>query len=178
MSAAAAAIEGRGEGYQESLTERMGRAPLPVEEALRYAIQIATCLRDLHRHRLICGAVSSQLILLGPAGTSFRTNGGLARLGDPHPDVAAFGAVLEEMQRRVVGPEALRQKLEALATRCQAETADMQKVLIALRLLALQGRQSAVQRPVVVQLPRRARKWALLANIASFTAWLLPGGAR
>ena len=105
MSAAAAAIEGRGEGYQESLTERMGRAPLPVEEALRYAIQIATCLRDLHRHRLIYGAVSSQLILLGPAGASLRTSGGLACLGDPHADLAAFGAVLREVQRRVVVPK-------------------------------------------------------------------------
>src|ERR1017187_1561920 len=118
MSAAAAAIEGRGEGYQESLTERMGRAPLPVEEALRYAIRIATCLRDLHRQRLAYGAVSSQLILLGPAGASLRSDGGLAKLGDSHPDVAGFGAVLGEMCRRVVGPR--RCARDSMRWRCIA----------------------------------------------------------
>jgi hypothetical protein len=171
MSAAAAAIEGRGEGYRESLTERMGRAPLPVEEALRYAVRIATCLRDLHRQRLVYGAVSSQSILLGPAGASFRNDGGRAKLGDRHPDVAGFGAVLGEMCRRVVGPEALRERLDALAMHCQEETADMQNVLIALRLLALLERQSAVvaRRPVLRA--KVARKWTLLANIAAFAMW-------
>jgi serine/threonine protein kinase len=142
MSAAAAAMEGSGEGYRESLAERMARAPLPVEEALRYAIGIATCLRDLHRHGLVYGAVSSQSILLDPAGASLRSSCGLARLGGRHPDVAGFGAVLGEMRRRVVGPEAPCEKLERLAMRCQEETADMQKVLIALRLLAIEERLS------------------------------------
>jgi serine/threonine protein kinase len=143
MSAAAAAMDGRGEGHRESLADRMGRAPLPAEEALRYAIRIATCLRDLHRHRLVHGAVSSQSILLDPAGASLRGDGGLARLGDGHADVAGFGAVLEEMRRRMVGPEALCEKLETLAMRCQEETADMQNVLVALRLLALEERLGA-----------------------------------
>ena len=49
---------------QESLTERMARGRLPLAEALRYATQIATSLRDLHLHGLAYGAVSSQLILL------------------------------------------------------------------------------------------------------------------
>jgi hypothetical protein len=49
VSAAAA------KAIKDSLTERMGRAPLLVEEALRYAIWIA-----------FCGAVSSHL--LGPRG--------------------------------------------------------------------------------------------------------------
>ena len=57
MSADPAAIAGCGES-PESLTERMDRAPLRVEEI---------CLRDLHGHRLVCSAVNSQLILLGPA---------------------------------------------------------------------------------------------------------------
>ena len=173
MSAATAAMEGRGEGYQESLTERMGRGPLPMEEALRCAIRIATCLRDLHRHGLVYGAVSSQLILLGPAGAFLRTNGGLANLGDSRPDVAGFGAVLEEMRRRTVGPAALREKLAALAMACREEAADMQKVLIGLRLLALEERQSAVTvpRPVLVPRPKVVAKWALLANIAAFVTW-------
>jgi len=173
MSAAAAAMKGRGEGSRESLTERMGRAPLPAEEALRYAIQIATSLRDLHRYRLVYGAVSSQLILLGPAGASLRSSGGLARLGDRHPDVAGFGAVLGEMQCRMVGPEGLGQKLETLAMRCQEESADMQKLLIALRLLALEERLSAAAPPRMELAPRpkMAGEWAPLANIAAFAMW-------
>jgi len=173
MSAAATAMEGRGEGYRESLTERMGRAPLPVEEALRYAIQIATGLRDLHRHGLVYGAVSSQSILLGPAGASLRSSGGLSRLGDRHPDVAGFGAVLGEMRRRMAGPEGLGEKLEMLAMRCQEESADMQKLLIALRLLALEERLGAVVAPrlELVRRPKMARKWAPLANIAALAMW-------
>jgi len=153
MSAGAAAMEGRGEGYRESLTERMGRAPLPAEEALRYAIQIAICLRDLHRHRLIYGAVSSQSILLDPPGASLRSSGGLASLGGRHPDVAGFGAVLGEMRRRVVGREGLCEKLGALALLCREESADMQKLLIALRLLALEERLSGVVAPESGRVP-------------------------
>jgi serine/threonine protein kinase len=162
MSAAAAGMKGCGEGYRESLTERMSRAPLPADEALQYAIQIATCLRDLHRHGLVYGAVSSQSILLGPPGAFLRSSGGLSRLGGRHPDVAGFGAVLREMRRRMTGPEGLGGKLENLAMRCQEETADMQKLLIALRLLALEERLSAVAEPrlELVRHPKMARNWA------------------
>ena len=132
---------------QESLTERMGRGRLPIEEALGYATQIATCLRDLHLQRLAYGAVSSQLIVLGPSGATLRTNGGLAHLGERHFDVTAFGWVLGEMLRATDGPEELREKIAALAVRCQEETPDMQQVLIALRLLGLEARQDmAVKR--------------------------------
>jgi hypothetical protein len=51
-AAAAKAIK---DSLTERMAERMGRAPLLVEEALRYAIWIA-----------FCGAVSSHL--LGPRG--------------------------------------------------------------------------------------------------------------
>ena len=53
----------------------------------------------------------------------------------------------------------------------------MQKVLIALRVMALQGRQSAAAgRPMLVRRPKALRKWALLANIASFLAGCCPAG--
>jgi hypothetical protein len=68
-------------------------------------------------------------------------------LGDRHADMASFGALLGEMRRRVVGPEALCEKLENLAMRCREESADMQKVLVALRLLALDGRLGGVVAP-------------------------------
>jgi hypothetical protein len=94
-------------------------------------------------------------------------------LGDRHPDVAGFGAVLWEMRRGLAGPEGLGQKIETLAMRCEEEAGDMQKVLIALRLLALEERLSAVAAPrlELVRRPKMAKKWAPLANIAALAMW-------
>ena len=186
MSAAAVAVAETEEIFQESLTERMARGRLPLAEALRYAIQIATCLRDLHLQRLVYGAVSSQLIVLGPAGATLRSSGGLTHLGEAHDDAQAFGAVLGEMLRGIDGPEELRAEMGVLAAHCQEEAPDMQQVLIALRLLGLQARQSMVARPrpVLVRRPESAAKpqvkkavrlrlhmtlhWKPLASLAAF----------
>ena len=170
---------------QESLTERMARGRLPLAEALRYATQIATSLRDLHLHGLAYGAVSSQLILLGPAGAALRNTGGLTHFGDGRQDVMAFGAVLDEMVRGVDGPEDLLAEIRNLAIRCQEEAPDMQQVLIALRLLGLQSRQAASEgrKPVLARPPEAPPKrdaketvrlrlhmalhWKPLANLAA-----------
>ncbi len=185
MSAAPVAVEELAEGYQESLTERMSRGPLPVAEALRYATQVATCLRDLHMQGLVYGAVSSQLILLGPSGAWLRSSGSLARLGDAHYDVADFGRVLGELLRSVEGPAVLQVDLGRLAIRCQVESPDMQQVLITLRLLALQARISTVAPPrpalvpraevgrpalkaAVLQWAEMARQWKPLASLVAF----------
>jgi len=170
--------------YQESLTERMGRGRLPLAEALRYATQIAACLRDLHMQRLVYGAVSSQLILLGPSGATLRSGGGLTQLGEAHHDVMAFGALLGEMLRGMDGPEDLRTEIGALAMRCQKDAPGMQQVLIALRLLALLARQGTVtvRGPVAARSREAAAKpqskvrirvrialhWKPLANLAAF----------
>jgi hypothetical protein len=185
MSAHAIPVEEGAEAYQESLTERMGRGRLSLAEALRFATQIATCLRDLHAQHLVYGAVSSQLIQLSPSGATLRSTGGLTRLGDGHHDVASFGAVLSEMLRRMDGPEDLRAEIEALAMRCREEAPDMQQVLITLRLLTLQARQGAgtVRRPLRARAPKRAAKtetesgrrlpwqWKPLANLAALGLW-------
>jgi len=78
----AVAAEQCAETYGETLAERMERGPLPVGEALRYAIQIARYLRDLHAQGLVYGAVSSHLIVLAPSGACLRPSGGVAHLGD------------------------------------------------------------------------------------------------
>jgi hypothetical protein len=148
------------EPHEESLAERMGRGPLPLTEVLGYATQIATCLRDLHMNRLVYGAVSSQLILLGPSGATLRSSVGLIPLGDGHKDVKAFGAVLDEMLHGMDGPEEFREKIGALAMRCQEEAPDMQQVLIALRILGLQARQG----PVVARSPAPVRQPAAVAK--------------
>lgn len=183
MSAAALAIEEPVEPDYESLTERMGRSPLPVAEALRHATQIATCLRDLHMQHLIFGAVSSQLIQLGPKGASLRSSGALAQRGDASRDVKGLGAVLGEMLPRLEGPPELVAEMAALAVRCQEEKPDMQQVSIALRLLGMRARHGAVavcwpppvrraheapkKRPVRLRL-HLALHWKPLVNLAAF----------
>jgi hypothetical protein len=186
MSAAPVAMEAPVEAYQETLTERLGRGALPVAEALRYATQVATCLRDLHMQGLVHGAVSSQLILLGPTGASLRIGASLAQLGDARYDVTGFGDMLGEMLRWVRGPEVLHIEIGRLAIRCQSGALDMQQVLITLRLLAMRarlgaasapgpvlvGRVEAVRRTVskeaVLHWIRMARQWKPLASLAAF----------
>lgn len=176
MSAGAIFVEDSAEAYQESLTERMRRGRLPVAEALRIATGIASCLRDLHAHHLVYGAVSSQLVEIRPSGAVLRNTGALSRLGDGQSDVAAFGKVLAELVRRMDGPQDLRAGIEALATRCRQEAPDMQQVLIVVRLLALQARQGAreMRRPLPVRRPKAAsgwlqmvRQWKPLASLAA-----------
>jgi hypothetical protein len=184
MSANAVPLEPSVEGYQESLTERMGRGRMPLAEALGYATRIAACLRDLHTQRLVYGAVSSQLILLGPSGATLRGSEGLRHLGDGHRDVTAFGGVLAEMVRRVDGPEDLCAELNSIAVRCQDEGPDMQQMLLCLRLLALRCGAPVVRRPVLVLRTARGSKpgpaesvrlrlhmclrWKPLVNLAAF----------
>jgi hypothetical protein len=171
---------------QESLTERMARGRLSLAETLRYATQIAASLRDLHVHGLAYGAVSSQLILLGPSGAALRITGGLTHFGERRHDVTAFGGVLGDMIRGVDGPEGLLAEVRGLAMRCQEEAPDMQQVLIALRLLGLRSRlaATAVRKLVSVRRPEAAAKrdlketvrlrlhlalrWKPLANLAAF----------
>lgn len=152
MSAALVAIEECAETCQESLAGRLSRGPLPLAEALQYAIEIATCLRDLHRQRLVYGAVSSQSILLGPAGAALRGTGGLAQLGDRREDVKAYSALLREILRSTEGWAELCAEIDALAAHCQDQTPDIQHALIALRLLLLRLRHASIviRRPVLV----------------------------
>ena len=186
MSAAPVTVEEPAEPYQESLTERFRRGPLPVTEALRYATQVATCLRDLHMQGLVHGAVSSQLTLLGPTGASLRTGSGLAQLGEAHYDVTDFGAMLGETLRWIRGPEVLHIEIGRLAIRCQSEALDMQQILITLRLLALRARLGRFAAPGRVLAPRAtavrptvfkqtilqwaqvARQWKPVASLAAF----------
>jgi len=80
---------------------------------------------------------------------------------------------LGEMRRGVVGPGAPCEKLENLAMLCREESADMQKLLIALRLLALEERLGGVAAPRLekVRRPKTTRRWAPLTNIAAFAMW-------
>ena len=100
------------EPCQELLTDRLARGPMPLAEAMQVATQIAGALRDLHRNGMAYGAVSLQLVLLGSAGAQLRSAGSPPRLGDGRADVAAFGALLEELLRHADGPDHLREQAQ------------------------------------------------------------------
>jgi len=153
MSAAAVAMDPHAATYEESLAERLSGGSLAPDEVLRYAIAIATGLRDLHRQGLVYGAVSSHLILLGPSGAFLRSSGGLAQLGDSREDVKAFGALLGELLRGVEAAEEFRAEIDRLALSCREEIPEMRHVLIVLRLLRLRQTGPARRRPVVVRQP-------------------------
>jgi hypothetical protein len=168
-----------------SLAERIAQSSLSVGEILRYATPIAAALRDLHAQGLVYGAVSSRSILLRPAGAALQEYGGLRRLGNASGDIAAFGEVLRETLRGAHGREDLREELRQLAIDCQDTAADMQVMLIALRLLGLKARQVArMPRPAPSTRQEVAAKaevkeavrlrlhlslhWKPLANLAAF----------
>jgi len=184
----AVAAEQCAETYGETLAERMERGPLPVGEALRYAIQIARYLRDLHAQGLVYGAVSSHLIVLAPSGACLRPSGGVAHLGDRRDDVAAFGGVLREILPALQTSDS-RDAMAALARHCEQDTPDIRHVTVALRLIALRMRHRAagVRRPGAARRPepsaiRRKRvrlrirmtlRWKPLVNLAALA---LSGG--
>lgn len=140
---------GEGEGSpKESLADRIALGPLPFLEALRYAIEVAETVRDLHKQGVAHGAVSSQLILLGESGAALGATGKTNCLGDSCLDVKAFGEVLDDMlggnEAEGDGPASVRQAMHELALRCRNESPSIQQVLIDLRLLALRVRQSGI----------------------------------
>ena len=150
MNTTAAFTAGSEEAYQETLSDRMAQAKLSLADALRFATQIATTLRDLHAQGLIYGAVSSQLILLNQDGAALRNTGNVARLGDRQSDVKAFGRVLGEMFSRVICEwefEPVRQQAHALALNCEDGVPEMRQVMVTLRLLGLQARQARPTAP-------------------------------
>jgi hypothetical protein len=132
----------------------MARSPLPLVEALGCAAEIAAALRGLRKQSPASGAVSSQSAEPG------RLTGVLRNLAEGRSDVAAFGAVLDEMLVRAEaageGLDGLREQARALARRCCQEAPAMQHVLISLRLMVFEARQRAtgfraVRRPAVVE---------------------------
>jgi len=148
--------ESAAEPPTESLAERLARCPLPLQEALRCAMQVGTALRRLHAEGLAYGEVSSQLIFVGESGAVLRPAPRPQNVGEPGGDVTAFGKLLDEMLRcEDTEGEALhciRAEAHMLALRCRSESPSMQHVLINLRLLAVLIRQQGtVARPVTCQ---------------------------
>src|SRR5262249_30731552 len=66
----------------ESLAARVARGPLPIEEALRYAIQIADALGQAHRHGVVHRDLKPGNIMLTKAGAKL-LDFGLAKVHEP-----------------------------------------------------------------------------------------------
>ena len=95
----------------ELLSERLGRGPLPTEEALRYAIEIGAALHKVHSRGLVHGALSPLCIALAAGGarilqaTPSPEDGAAYRAPeqisgeepDVRSDVFAYGALVYEI---------------------------------------------------------------------------------
>src|SRR5215475_6616568 len=66
----------------ESLAARVARGPLPIEEALRYAIQIADALDQAHRHGVVHRDLKPGNIMLTKSGAKL-LDFGLAKTVEP-----------------------------------------------------------------------------------------------
>jgi len=96
----------------ELLSERLRRGPLPVEAALRYAVQIGRALQAVHNRAMVHGGVAPENIAVTGSGAALLQprdvpDGSLAAyrapeqvqgsLGDWRSDIFSYGAVLYEM---------------------------------------------------------------------------------
>lgn len=148
----------KGQILAELLAEQ---GPLALDRCLRYAIDIAAALREMHEDGRSHGAVEPSNILLKSSGASLLP-AERRSYADPLADLAGFGMVLYAMltgkppsgdEFRLVppkpsvlkGPAAVRAAATRLAERCvtaERETApDLQKILTEVRLLHVMTRQ-------------------------------------
>ena len=72
----------------ENLAARVAKRPLPIDEALRYAIQIAEALDQAHRHGVVHRDLKPGNIMLTKAGAKL-LDFGLAKVFEPHAGTPA-----------------------------------------------------------------------------------------
>jgi serine/threonine protein kinase len=160
-----------GNGYDESLAERLARGVVPVPYALLCATDIASTLRDLHGKGLAHGDVTPESIRLGKSGARLQPRGARCGSTDVRSDVVAFGAVLYEMMAGTKPPagvnfvfkpvtaaldlDDVRRDAIRLAGRCLGGVSEIRPVLIELRILGILSRriQAAPRRIPVLRKP-------------------------
>ena len=90
----------------ETLAARLARGPMPVEQAIRYAIEIAAALAEAHRRQILHRDLKPANIMLTKSGAKL-LDFGLAKMAAGE-GVTATGAVLGTMQ--YMAPEQLAGK--------------------------------------------------------------------
>jgi hypothetical protein len=146
----------------DTLGHRLEQGPLPLGEALRYARDIASHLRDLHEEGRAHGGISAHLVVLRESGSLLISPAGRHLSADRIADVTAFGNLLYRMlasRKRTTealsftprqrpprkGPGAVQAAAVRLAERCITappnNAPSMQKVATELTLLTVQARQ-------------------------------------
>ena len=158
----------------QSLAELIARqGPLPLDQCLRIATDLAVSLRELHQDSRAHGSVDLEHVFVRHAGIAL-VAGERRGYPDPLDDLLGFGAVLYAMltgrqpsgdELRLVpakppvikGSGAVRAAATRLAERCltaERDTApDLQKVLTEVRLLNVMARQLTTDRASIPVAP-------------------------
>jgi hypothetical protein len=152
----------QGQNLAELLAQQ---GPLPLDQCLRHATELALALREMHQEGRSHGSVDPEHVLLRHSGATLLA---FDRRGYPDPleDLIGFGEVLYAMltgkqpsgdELRLVpakpavlkGAAAVRASATRLAERCltaERETApDLQKVLTEVRLLNVMAKQMGAE---------------------------------
>ena len=191
----------------ESLSTRLATGPLPVDQALRYAVQIAEALADAHRHGVFHRDLKPGNVILTKAGAKL-LDFGLAKMreGVPGPagvtvgptkDLTQAGSILGTVQ--YMAPEQLEGKdadarsdlfafgavLYEMLTGRKAFSGNSAASLITAIMSATPLPVSSIQ-PVTPALDRIVQKclvkdpdqrWQTAQDLASELKWLAEGGA-
>ena len=98
----------------ENLAARIAKAPLPIDEALRYAIQIADALDQAHRHGVVHRDLKPGNIMLTKAGAKL-LDFGLAKVYQPRADTPGSLTALPTVTTPLTGQGSIVGTLQYMA---------------------------------------------------------------
>ena len=133
----------------ETLADRIARGPVPLDEALPIARQIAEALEAAHEHGIVHRDLKPANIKITPDGAVKVLDFGLAKLADPS-SVSAMPTPLS-VSPTITSPALMTQAGMLLGTAAYMETAT-----IGFRRKAVSASSSTCRRPRACRLPSRS----------------------